>query len=261
MKYWSIYKIFLKNAVSYEAQYRHDTWLHIVTNALWIAVIITTIEIIFGQTKEIVGWSKPEVYLLSIVYIIMDEIYTLFFKKNMLNLSEIITLGELDLMLTKPAHALFLATTRIVLVRSLFRMCIHIGLLTWALWHWQFSFSPYYIPIAIILVLCGVIVEYSFLLLLNTLGFWFLRFDNINSLWDILSVMGRYPISVLPKFIKLIILTIVPIAFIGYIPTATLLGKWPIQSILYSLGFTAMIFILAIQFWNFAVRRYSSASS
>ncbi|MEK7623962.1 MAG: ABC-2 family transporter protein [Patescibacteria group bacterium] len=260
-KYFNIYKIFLNNAISYEAQYRRDTWLHLATNVLWVGLLATTIEVIFGQTKEIIGWTKPEMYLLTVVYVIMDEIYTMFFKKNMINMSELITQGELDLVLTKPASPLFLCTTKIVLIRALYRLGIQIGLLVWVLWHFTFVFSPTNVLIAFVLIMSGVAVAYAFVLILNTLSFWFLRFDNVNNAWDTLSSLGRYPVTVLPKVIQVILFTAVPIAFVGFVPTATLLGKWPVAGIFYALGFTGIIFFIAVRFWNFAVRRYSSASS
>jgi len=57
------------------------------------------------------------------------------------------------------------------------------------------------------------------------LSFWFYRIENINYLIESISDFGRFPISILPRTIKIIILTIIPVAFQAYIPIVTLTGR------------------------------------
>lgn len=260
-KYLRIYKTFLENAVSYDAQYRKDTWLHFFTNILWLVLLATVIEVIFGHTQAIAGWRKEDVYLLTVIWVMIDELYTMFFKKNMLDLSNKVTDGDLDYMLTKPVSSLFLISTPIFLMRSFYRFLVQFFILIWLVLQFDFAASAYLIPLTIIMIILGAVVHYAFTLILNTFSFWFLRIDNVNDLWNSVNGIGKYPLGVFPKFIKILAFTLFPIFFIGYGQVATLTGRWEIDLILYSIIFTVLLFLLARWFWYFAVRNYSSASS
>src|SRR3989339_726805 len=233
-KYLFIYLTLLKNAFSYEAQYRRDTWLHLASNFLYLGLLSATIEVVFRHTPELNGWSREETYLLMLLWIIADELFTMVSKHNLWNLPGLVTDGALDAYLTKPANTLFLVSTKIFLMRAGYRLFIQIGFLVWLVWSFDFAPSLWHGAMAIVLVIGGALVHYSFSLILNTLSFWWLRIDNINDAWESLSNMGRYPLGIFPKFVRVLRLTFLPIAFIGYIPAAAMTGRAGWWLILYA---------------------------
>ncbi|NQV00045.1 MAG: ABC-2 family transporter protein [Parcubacteria group bacterium] len=260
-KYLKIYRVFINNSISYLAQYRKDTWMNFALNFLWLGMVFVMIEVIFSQTNSIAGWDKYEVYFLTIIWIIVDELYILFFGKNIEMIPSIVTEGKLDWLLTKPANKLFLISAHKITIQALYHLILESFVLVWLVWNFDFAISIYHILLIIPLMAVGVMITYSSLLILNTLSFWFFRIDNINELFYSLNRVGRFPISFLPKTLKVVMFTVIPIAFQAYVPVATLTGRWPWYGILYAFVFTIVLFIAAVKFWNFAVKRYSSASS
>ena len=259
-KYFKIYRVFINNSISYLAQYRKDAWMNLILNFLWLGMVFIIIEVIFSQTNSIAGWGKYEVYFLTIIWVLVDELYILFFKSVEM-IPNMVTEGKLDLLLTKPVNKLFLISTYKINIQAFYHLILESLILIWLVWHFDFAMSFYHILLVIPLIGVGVMVNYSFLLILNTLSFWFFRIDNINELFFSLSLIGKYPISVLPKTLKIAMFTIIPIAFQAYVPVATLTGRWPWYLILYAFIFNIVLFMVAVKFWNFAVKRYSSASS
>ena len=260
-KYFKIYRVFFNNAVSYEAQYRRDTLIKFVVNLLWIGMMFITIEVIFAHTNDIIGWTKAEVYLMTVLWIIADELYVALFGTNLENLPNRITDGDLDVYLTKPMNALFAVSCRTVLIRGVMRFFTQIPILIWLIWRFDFAVSFVSIILCTLLVAVAIWVDYSRVLIANTLSFWFHRIDNVNQLIGSLSALGKYPLSVWPRTVKIIFLTAVPIAFSGFIPVATLVGRWPWYGVLYAFVFAALLFLMAVKFWNLALKSYSSASS
>lgn len=260
-KYLKIYKAFFANALSYDAHYRKDTWLYFGSVSLWLLTLAGMIEVFFAHTNALGGWSKEEVYLLTIVWVIIDEMYTMFFKKNMLDLANKITDGQLDLVITKPASSMFLVSTPIFLMRGFYRLLVQLALLGYVVMKFDFAVSAYHVAIGIILSLCGLFVHYSIGMLLNTLAFWFLRVDNVNDLWNVMNSVGTYPVTIFPRIMQILTYTVIPIALIGYGQVATVTGKWGWELVLYLIGFTILLFLCARSFWYFAIKRYSSASS
>src|SRR3989338_3505455 len=261
-KYFLIYKRFIENALSYQAQRRGDTWMKMFLNILWIGMLFLFINVFFEHTQSFAGWSKEEVYLLTFFWVCVDETMILLFEQNLRGIPNLVTDCGLDLHLTKPINTLFLTSSQKILLFSLYRLILE-GVLLFGFLAYHphlFSFTRFLVTIP--LFLCGIMTVYSFLLILNTLSFWFLSIDNVNDLWFTISNdVGKYPIDALPLPLRTLFFTAVPVAFAAYVPTAVLLGKIHIFGILYTLIFMIIIFCGAIAFWNFAIRRYSSASS
>ncbi len=260
-KYFKIYKVFIKNAISYEAQYRANTWFKLLLSLLWTAITFLTIEIIFNQTPSIAGWSKAEIYLLSTVWLIASEIFTALFSMGLWNISSLITSGDLDIYLTKPVSTLFLVSCKQFIVRGVYRLIIKLGILVWVLYTFHMSLSLKESLIAISLLLCSVIINYAFTLIPNTFSFWLTKITNVNEVMGEIADFGRFPLSIWPKAARVIFLTILPVGFMAYVPVAAFLGRWPWYAVLYTFIFTALLFFVSVKFWNYAIKRYSSASS
>ncbi len=260
-KYSRIFRVFINNAFSYEAQYRRDTILKMIVNLLWVGMFFTVIEVIFSQTNAIAGWSKPEVYLMTVFWIMQDELWVTFFGSNLPYISDIIVEGDMDLMIIKPISTLFLISFQKLLTRGFYRFLTQILILAWLLHRFAFSITPLRALTGASLLLVAVWVNYSISLVLNTLSFWFARIENINAVHAYLTSLGKYPVSVWPKAVRVLLLSAIPMAFCAYIPVATLVGRWPWYGVLYAYILAGLLFFLAVQFWRFALKRYSSASS
>ncbi|MBI2444417.1 MAG: ABC-2 family transporter protein [Candidatus Magasanikbacteria bacterium] len=259
--YLTVYRTLLSNSFSYEAQYRRDTWVKLITNLLWFALLFITIEIIFSQTKSLAGWSKEMVYLLTLWWIMADEAWVTLFGTNLPALAELIVRGDLDAILTKPLPPLFLVSLKIFLVRGFYRLLLEGILFIVLFWKFDFNITPTRVLLAGLLFMATIVINYALSLLANTLNFWWLRLDNINELVGTLHGLGRFPLGIWPKTIKIILLTAIPIGFTAYVPVAALTGQLAWYGILYSFVFAGFLFWLAVRFWNFALKRYSSASS
>lgn len=259
-QYIRVYKTLLGNAISYEVQYRANMFLHIFLNLLWISMLFLFIESFFRFTTTLGGWQKHEVYLLSLIWVFGVELSFIFFS-GILRLPIDITEGNIDTLLIKPINPLFLLTNRNIRFSSSYYLLLEIPVLVWFFWHYQIIQSWSAGLLGLFLFGCGIVIQFSVLLIINTFGFWFDRFDNINDVWHTLYEMGQYPLQVLPKLFRIAFLSFLPIAFNAYIPVSALTGRLSIHFILYTILFAAFLFLLAMSFWNFALKQYSSASS
>ncbi len=259
-KYLRIYSIFLKNAISYEAQYRKDTWIRLGMNILWMAMTFLFVEVLFTHTQSIGGWTKEHLYMLTFFWILVDELTVTFFQRTT-DLPNLVTDGALDFYFTKPASTLFLVTTEKVSLRGAYRLITEVILLI--LFWMRTDFSPTWLQMALMIVLlfAGVVVSYAVKLILNTLSFWFYRIDNINDLWISFSDAGKYPLHILPKTLRILFLSFIPVAFSAYIPAAAFFGFLPWYGVAYACVFAAFIFVASLLLWHIALKKYTSASS
>lgn len=259
-KYLKIYAILIKNAISRETQFRADTWFNWLTHFLFLGFLFILFEILFKFTKEIDGWTKPEVFLLVVIFTLSNQLFHFFFRDNMWEIPTIITDGKLDAYLIAPANTVFLIISRQVATKSLLRIVTQVVLLTWLLYTYDFGFTFVSGAGLALLLIAGVIIQTAFYLILNTLSFWFLRIDNINDAWFNLSQLGRYPLSVLPTTVSILTFTMFPLAYQSYVPVGVGLGKLDWRFFILSISLAIFLWFIALKFWKSGLKKYESAS-
>jgi len=73
--------------------------------------------------------------------------------------------------------------------------------------------------------------------------------------------MGKFPVDIFKGFFRIILIYVVPVAYIATFPVEALLGKVGWERIIPAIFLAVGTFALSQWFWNFALRHYSSASS
>lgn len=260
-KYFRIYRRFIENALSYQAQYRKDTFIQVSVMMAWVAMLLLSVDIIFQHTTTLGGWQKEELYLLTLLWTISYELATLIYRRAMNDLPDTITEGNLDPLLTKPVNSIFLVTLHRIELRSLYTILLQIGLVIWLANNYDIAVSTGHIFLAGMVMLCSGIVQFSLYLIANTFSFWLLRIDNINDAVWAIQGLGKYPLNIYPSIVSFIFLFCVPVGFMAYVPVSMLTGIWPWWWIILPITVSIIIFSIAIAFWRFAITRYSSASS
>ena len=260
-RYWKVYKIFFSNSVSYTAQFRAENIMRIFLNAAWILSLFLTVEIVFGQTNNLGGWQKSEVYLLMLVWVLADEVWGFLVGGNLQEIGELIRTGDMDFRLTKPISALFAISVNHIQIRSIMRFFVDILFIIFIILKFNIHLNIINIFIAIILLLAAMVILYAFEIVISSLSFWTIKNDAIYELYGRIFQFGKFPLDVFPKTLKIIFLTAIPVAFTTYVPTAALFGKWPWYGTIYVFAFAALSLFSALKFWNFALKKYSSASS
>ena len=113
----------------------------------------------------------------------------------------------------------------------------------------------------LVLILSGTLVIYSLWIVLIALTFWFTKFDNNVTILQALLDAGRYPATVYPAWLRVILTYLIPIAVATTVPLQALRGD--LNMIQFGSYFSAGLvsFIVAYFVWKAGVRRYSGASS
>lgn len=260
-KYFKVYSILLKNAFSRDATFRADTFWSWVTHIIWLGMLFILVDTVFRFTTTVAGWSKSDMFLLMNIFILSQQFFLFLFRENVWEIPNIITDGKLDAYMLTPVNTIFLLVSRQISTRALGRLITQTIVLIFIIMHYNYSFSLPHIFAFVLLFIISLAVQLGHSILLNTLGFWFLRIDNINEAYFNIGQIAKYPLSVLPTTIQVIFFTILPIAYQNYTPVGVGLGKLGFDFVLISIGYTILLWWGTLAFWNFSLRRYTSASS
>jgi ABC-2 type transport system permease protein len=113
----------------------------------------------------------------------------------------------------------------------------------------------------VVLVITGMLVIYSLWIILVAATFWLVKFDNNVTILQALLDTGRYPATIYPPWLRVIVTFLVPIAVATTVPLQALRGDLTPGQVLMFITVGLVAFLLAYQVWRAGVRRYSGASS
>ena len=110
-------------------------------------------------------------------------------------------------------------------------------------------------------LLLGALMVYCFLLAITTAAFWIIRLDEVHELFEGLYQSGRWPVSVYPGWLRVMLTFLVPIGFAVTVPAEALTGRLTAETLLLATGFAVAIFAVTRWWWRFGLRHYSGASA
>ncbi|KAA8787207.1 ABC-2 type transport system permease protein [Paenibacillus sp. 4624] len=252
---------YLKNYMKTRLTYRADFWVEIISDLLFQATNLIFIFVVFRHTDNLGGWSEAEVLFVYGYFMVPYGIFSCFI--NLWGFSErYIVKGEMDRILTRPAHNLFQILLENVdppsLVGSFIGLIIMIisgaemGLvLEW--WH---------IPALIILALSSVLIYAGIYTTLTSLSFYSDAPTGILPLMYNIQGYGRYPVTIYNRAIQVLLTWIIPFAFVGIYPAALFLDRAEMHRMALLTPVMGLVFAtIGLTLWNFGVKRYRGAGS
>ena len=252
---------FFKVNVQMALAYRADTIVNILLNIMWLGWELLSLSIIFNNTTTLGGWGLPELIALLGVFRLVNTMMVALIWPNTEKFNQSIRDGSMDYTILQPANSMFLVTFSRITVWRIWDLVLAIVLIVVGI-HMSGDFiTPLHILSFILLAISGMIVIYSLWIILIAFTFWFTKFDNNVTIMQALMDSGRYPVSVYPVWMRIIVTYIIPIAVATTIPLQALRGELSIQKIAIFFLVAIIGFSVASLVWKSGLKRYSGASS
>lgn len=258
-RYLRLYFIFFKNCLMRDLEFRFNVIIWSLVNFLWFGFMFVNIKLVFGQVEAIGGWDENKVLLLMLVFALFQDFTWTFVMDNMDNFVRMIRKGEMDFVLLKPTKPRFLVSTRYFEFDHYPRIFLLIFLLPVFLRNLGIEPGIFDWLNFIFLFTLGIFIFYNLFFLLATTNFWFINLFNLQDLFMEMISMGRSPVTIFQGGLRFIFSYVVPIAYVGTFPVKALLEGPDLKIIFWGLLIAIILFALSQWFWNFALKRYSSA--
>jgi len=253
--------VFFRVGAMGELAYRTNFFLQLLESAIDLGTALGGLAVVFSYTATLGGWRPEEVAALIGVFFLVGGAIRLVIQPSMEQLIESVREGTLDFTLTKPEDSQLLASIQrveiwkltdfvlgiAVIIVSLGRLGTHVGALQLA-------------AFAAALVAGGLIV-YSFWVILASLSFWFVRVENILVIFQSIYEAGRWPVTLYPRWLRVGLTFLVPVAFATTVPAQALAGRLSWQTLAGAFALSALLFVAARIVWTRGSRRYSGASA
>jgi len=252
---------FFKVNVQMSLAYRADTVVNILLNLMWLGWELLSLSIIFSNTSTIGGWGLGELIALLGVFRLVNTLMIALIWPNTEKFNQSIRDGSMDYTILQPVNSLFLVTFSRITVWRIWDLVLAIVLIVVGVNMAGDTTTPPQFLTFILLALSGVIIIYSLWIVLIALTFWFTKFDNNVTILQALLDAGRYPATVYPAWLRIIVTFVIPIAVATTVPLQALRGELTPTQVATFMAVSVASFIIASRVWKAGLKRYSGASS
>ncbi len=248
---FAIWKANLQSAMEYRISFISQMIGMMANNFIYFAIWI----IFFDRFKDVRGWGVNDMYVTFGILASAFGLVSVFFG-NAFMLSDIIANGRLDYYLSMPKP---------VLLHTVSSRMISSGMGDFAYGFISYALSGYFtwngLARYVLAMLLAATVFAAFLILTQSLAFWFGTMSNFSNLvLNAMLTFGIYPITLFDNYAKVILFTIIPAALMGSVP-AEFIREFTWQSLsqllIGAIGFLG----LAIFVFRRGLRRYESGSA
>jgi ABC-2 type transport system permease protein len=252
---------FLKVNIQMSLAYRADTVVNILLNLMWLGWELLSLGIIFSNTETIGGWDFGELIALLGVFRLVHTLMIALIWPNTEKFNQSIRDGSMDYTLLQPINSMFLVTFSRITVWRAWDLVLAAILIIVGINLSGDTITPLSILIFILLTVSGAIIIYSLWIVLIALTFWFTKFDNNVTILQALLDAGRYPVTVYPVWLRILVTFVIPIAVATTIPLQGLRGDLTLDRVFMYVVIGVVSFLIASQVWKRGLKQYSGASS
>lgn len=216
------------------------------------------IAFLVNGTGSIAGYNLNQALFFYLTFFLLDTVSQFLFREVYKFRQQIVT-GSFDLVLVKPINPLFRVllggadAIDLLTLIPLVVLVTHYGsLLSPSIWH---------VASYIILVLNGLVISAAFHIAVLSFGILTLEIDHTVMIFRDMQSLARFPVDIYKEPLKNILTYIIPIGLMITTPAKSLMGLVsPFGVLVFSFS-GALALFLSLKFWNFALKKYTSASS
>lgn len=260
----SLYLRLVRIAIKARMQYRADFVTGILGVIVMNVVNISLIGILVSRFADLNGWTIWEVVFLYSLWILGHSLFSLFMW-HIRTLEDYLVQGTFDQFLLRPASAFVLFIGREVQYLGIADFAIGVSGMVLAYSNLRLTWGPIEWGFLVLAILAGTLIEMTLTLMISSIAFWTGRSRRANGLVMQVNVMVQYyPVDIFGAFFRVLVTSVIPVAFMNYYPALMLLGKvehigawWPLA---FASPVVALVMVgLAAGVWQLALRQYSSA--
>jgi len=258
MKFWRIWKGWFKLNLSSEMAYRLNFLLKAVAFATFDFFGPIVALVIYNVSQGLPGWSFEEFLLLQGTFIFSTGLVHLFFWGFSGKVIDGVRNGNYDIELVKPVNPLLLALATGSDIDGLPRSAVGASIVTFALIKLGWAFSVVHLLAYGSLIVAAVLFLLSLQIIIASLAFLFVKSYTMLNIFDVLTDVGKNPITVFGPLGTAILTFAFPIGLAAFYPSAAILGRLSVLQVGEVIGVAVAFFAFSVLLWQFGIRKYAS---
>ena len=258
LRYINIWWLMSKNSFVSVFYSKLSLTLFLIAKTLRFLFFFVFIFFLLKGTNSLAGYNLNQTVFFFLTFNLVD-ITAQFLYREVYRFRPQVISGGLDLTLTKPISPLFRSlmggadVIDLITIPPLIYAIFYVGrMLNPSLLH-----ATYYL----LLIVNGLLIVTAFHIAVLGLGIITLEIDHTIMIYRDVTNLGRFPVDIYKQPLQGILTFLVPVGIMITLPAKALMGLVSPIGILSSFLVGVAAVFLSIQFWNFALTKYTSASS
>ncbi|MFO0171648.1 MAG: ABC transporter permease [Aphanizomenon sp.] len=258
-RYLKVLRLFWTAAISTEMEYRINFIITAFSSLGNVLGSIFSLFLFYRTGYTFTGWSWEAALVVLGIFTLLQGFSATFLAPNLNRIVLHVQEGTLDFVLLKPIRSQFWLSVHTISLWGIPDLIFGLLIIGYAGTKLNLGIDKYLLTI--FPLCCGLVILYSLWFILGSTSIWFVKIYNVTEVLKGFLEAGRYPITAYPATYRFFFTFVVPVSFLTTVPAQSMLGQ--IQFVwLLGAGLLALIlFFISTQFWRFALRFYTSASS
>lgn len=261
LRYLRLFGIRLRASILQTITYRSDFWTDAAISVFYTVAAVLPLFVVFQGRSQLGGWTLEDALIVSAWFTLLEGVLQGAINPSLIAVVEQIRQGTLDFVLLKPADAQFLVSTSRFEIWRVTNGLSAGALLVVAFVRKGHPPSLAGMASAAAMLLGATLLLYSLWIVTVSLAFYLVKVDNLTYLFGSIFDAARWPVTVFPRAVRLLLTFVLPLALMTTFPALALLDRLPISTLVASL-LGAFVFAGLARFaWTRSIARYTSASS
>lgn len=258
-RYIKLIQLFWGTAIAAELEYRANFFIATISSLGNLTGSIFSLFLFYRTGYTFEGWSWEEALIVLGIFTILQGVSEMLLAPNLNKIVTHVQDGTLDFILLKPISSQFWLSTRSISPWGITDVILGFLIIGYYGNKLQLTVANYLE--SLVPLFCGVLILYSLWFMLGATSIWFVKIYNVTEVLRGLLQAGRYPLVAYPAAYRIFFTFIVPVAFLTTIPTEAMLGRTSISWLVATGVVTLLLLFVSANFWRFALKFYTSASS
>ncbi|HEX2864535.1 MAG TPA: ABC-2 family transporter protein [Deinococcales bacterium] len=260
-RYPSLYWYFLLQRFKILMEYRANFFIGAASTVAMQAAGVLTVWVVMAQIPNLKGWSLNEVLLVYGLITLARSVNHMFADNLWTVGHNYIRSGGFDRFLVRPLDPLFHLLADRFCHDGVGDFLVGATLVTVALQGLHLPFTAALAANLIIGTFCGGLIFAALNLITATTAFWIVESVPVTRSVFELNEFAKYPLSIYPKAITLLLTWVVPFGFASYYPAAAISGRLTGTPAWLAVPVSLLLAFIAYRVWCFGLRHYTGSGS
>lgn len=215
---------------------------------------------VLSSAGTLASYTREQVILFFLVFNLVD-IMTQFLFRGVYQFRPQVVSGNYDLNLLKPLPSFFVPVFGFADILDFITLVPLVIYLVWFLNQNQLYSGILNLILFFIFLINSLLVAFSFHLFVCAVCILTTEIDHLVWVYRDLTNMARFPTDIYQKGIQLVLTFTIPVIILITIPAKALMGLLSWQWLILSFLISGIFLVGSLKFWQYALKKYSSASS
>lgn len=262
VRYSHLYRVYCAQFAKVIMQSNIDFSLGLIGFAFTQLSGIAFLYLVFTQIPAIEGWSLEQLIFIygfaqiprGVDHLLTDNLWTLSYS--------MVINGEFDRYMVRPVNILFQVISEKIQPDAIGELLVGILLVGYSTKNGVITFSLINILLMIVSIVAGAVIYTAVKLFFASLSFWVKQSGPfLKTAYDT-AEFAKYPISMYSKVIQVVLMWVIPFAFVAYIPaTYFIQGVSVVRTIGGEVVISVIAFTIAYVVMKIGLKRYESAGN